>query len=84
MGVCAFRSIVTTGDIRNFHQGPPWLYPKYVRFSKSDITNVWNHKQFQGGGINGGASTTLGSSNFVNVASGYDPRTIQLALRVYF
>ena len=48
------------------------------------MTNVLNHMQFQGDDIDGGVSTTFGSSNVAKVTSAYDPRTIRLALRVSF
>lgn len=51
---------------------------------RAEFFNVWNHTQFQGDDINGGVSTTFGSSNFGKVTSAYDPRTIQLALKASF
>jgi hypothetical protein len=46
------------------------VIPEIRPFPESDITNVWNHTQIQGDGI--------------NVTSAYDPRTIQLAMKVSF
>ena len=51
---------------------------------RAEFFNVWNHTQFQSDDIYGGVSTTFGSTNFGKVTSAYDPRTIQLALKVSF
>ena len=51
---------------------------------RAEFFNLWNHTQFQGDTINGGISTNLGASNFGAVTSAYDPRIIQLALKLYF
>jgi hypothetical protein len=51
---------------------------------RAEFFNVWNHTQFQGDTQNGGISTNFGASNFGAVTSAYDPRTIQLALKLSF
>ncbi len=51
---------------------------------RAEFFNVWNHTQFIGDSINNGISTNFGASNFGQVTSAYDPRTIQLALKLYF
>jgi hypothetical protein len=89
----------TWGDTpANFVRGPGrdnWnlsLYKNFV-FSeargsnlqfRAEFFNIWNHTQFQGDTRNGGISTNLGASNFGQVTNAYDPRTIQLALKLSF
>ncbi len=51
---------------------------------RAEFFNVWNHTQFIGNAIQGGISNNLGASNFGQVTSANDPRTIQLALKLYF
>jgi hypothetical protein len=51
---------------------------------RAEFFNVWNHTQFEGDNNNGGISRNLGASNFGAVTSAYDPRTIQLALKLFF
>jgi hypothetical protein len=83
---------------RNFVRGPGrdnWnlsLYKNFV-FSeargsnlqfRAEFFNVWNHTQFQGDTQNGGISTNFGASNFGAVTNAYDPRVIQLALKLFF
>jgi hypothetical protein len=51
---------------------------------RAEFFNVWNHTQFQGDNNNGGISRNLGASNFGAVTSAYDPRVIQLALKLFF
>jgi hypothetical protein len=51
---------------------------------RAEFFNVWNHTQFQGDNNNGGISKNLGASNFGAVTSAYDPRVIQLALKLFF
>ena len=51
---------------------------------RAEFFNIWNHTQFQGDTQNGGISTNLGASNFGHVTQAYDPRIIQLALKLYF
>jgi hypothetical protein len=55
----------------------------YLQF-RAEFFNVWNHTQFQGDTQNGGISTNLGASNFGAVTNAYDPRVIQLALKLFF
>jgi hypothetical protein len=54
---------------------------------RAEFFNVWNHTQWNGNQVlNGGQgiSTNLGASNFGQVTQAYDPRTIQLALKLSF
>lgn len=51
---------------------------------RAEFFNLWNHPQWVGDEQNGGISTNLGSSNFGQVTSAYDPRVIQLGLKLYF
>jgi hypothetical protein len=51
---------------------------------RAEFYNIWNHTQFQGDNQNGGISDNFGASNFGHVTNAYDPRTIQLALKLYF
>ena len=51
---------------------------------RAEFFNGWNHTQFQGDSFNGGISTNLGASNFGAVTNAYDPRTIQLGLKLLF
>jgi Carboxypeptidase regulatory-like domain len=51
---------------------------------RAEFFNVWNHTQFQGDNNNGGISKNLGASNFGAVTNAYDPRVIQLALKLFF
>ena len=51
---------------------------------RAEFFNVWNHPQWVGDTLNGGISTNYGASNFGAVTSAYDPRTIQLALKLSF
>jgi len=51
---------------------------------RAEFFNIWNHTQFQGDTQNGGVSTNFGASNFGHVTQAYDPRIIQLALKLYF
>jgi hypothetical protein len=51
---------------------------------RAEFFNIWNHTQFQGDTLNGGISTNLGASNFGHVTAAYDPRIIQLALKLNF
>jgi len=50
---------------------------------RADAFNVWNHTQFKGD-MNGGISTNLGASNFGQVTSAFDPRTLQLGAKLIF
>jgi Carboxypeptidase regulatory-like domain len=51
---------------------------------RAEFFNVWNHTQFQANVVNGGISNNFGSSSFGQVQSTWDPRIIQLALKLYF
>jgi len=51
---------------------------------RAEFFNIWNHPQWIGDAVNGGISTNLGSGNFGQVTSAYDPRVIQLALKFTF
>ncbi len=51
---------------------------------RAEFFNIWNHTQWQGDNQNGGISTNYGASNFGAVTNAYDPRTIQLALKLFF
>jgi hypothetical protein len=51
---------------------------------RAEFFNVWNHTQWIGNSQLGGISTNFGSSNFGAVTGAYDPRTIQLALKLSF
>ena len=51
---------------------------------RAEVFNIWNHTQFQGDTINNGISTNFGASDFGQVKNAYDPRTIQLGLKLYF
>ena len=51
---------------------------------RAEFFNIWNHTQWIGDNQNGGISTNYGASNFGAVTSAYDPRTIQLALKLFF
>jgi hypothetical protein len=51
---------------------------------RAEFFNIWNHPQWVGDILNGGISTTYGAGNFGAVTSAYDPRTIQLALKLSF
>ena len=51
---------------------------------RAEFFNIWNHTQFQGDTQNGGVSTNFGASNFGHVTAAYDPRIVQLALKLYF
>jgi len=56
---------------------------------RAESFNTWNHTQFGGSGQGGpgsgqGISTSFGSSNFGHVTSAFDPRVIQLGLKVIY
>lgn len=51
---------------------------------RAEFFNVWNHTQWIGNSVLNGISTNLGASDFGQVKSAYDPRTIQLALKLSF
>jgi len=61
---------------------------------RAEFFNVWNHTQFQGNTVAGGISTNFNTNcnsstgancgNFGAITSAYDPRIIQLALKLNF
>ena len=51
---------------------------------RAEFFNVWNHTQFIGNSALNGISTNLGAGDFGKVTGAYDPRTIQLALKLSF
>ena len=51
---------------------------------RAEFFNIWNHTQWIGDNQNGGISTNYGRQQFRAVTSAYDPRTIQLALKLFF
>ncbi len=57
---------------------------------RAETFNIWNHTQFrgdaQGGGIGTGFNVAPGNpnTNFGQVTSAYDPRTLQLGVKVIF
>ena len=60
---------------------------------RAEFFNIWNHTQWQGDNQNGGISTNASflkdgsldpTSNFGHVTNAYDPRVIQLALKLFF
>jgi hypothetical protein len=54
---------------------------------RAEFFNVWNHTQWNGNQIlNGGQgiSSNFGASDFGQVKAAYDPRTVQLALKLTF
>ncbi|HTP67784.1 MAG TPA: carboxypeptidase regulatory-like domain-containing protein [Dongiaceae bacterium] len=64
----------------------------YLQF-RAEFFNIWNHTQFQGGAWNGGVNASASfdntgtlktSNNFGKITTTYDPRIIQLALKLYF
>ncbi len=51
---------------------------------RAESFNTWNHTQFGGPGQNGGISTNLGATNFGAVTAAWDPRVIQLGLKLIY
>jgi hypothetical protein len=51
---------------------------------RAEFFNVWNHTQYQGDTANGGIGTNVGAGNFGQLTSAYDPRTLQLGLKLIF
>ena len=51
---------------------------------RAEFFNVWNHTQFIGNSALNGISRNLGAGDFGKVTGAYDPRTIQLALKLSF
>jgi hypothetical protein len=51
---------------------------------RAEFFNIFNHPQWFADTLNGGISNNLGASNFGAITTAYDPRIIQLALKLYF
>jgi hypothetical protein len=51
---------------------------------RAEFYNIWNHPQLVGDENNNGISRNFGASNFGAVTNAYDPRVIQLALKLNF
>lgn len=51
---------------------------------RADAFNIWNHTQFKGAVQGGGIGSQFGGSNFGQITSAYDPRTLQLGAKVVF
>jgi len=83
---------------RNFVRGPGrdnWSLSLFKNFwfnqergsnlqFRAEFFNVWNHTQFIGNGQLNGISNNLGAGDFGKVTGAYDPRTIQLALKLSY
>jgi len=46
--------------------------------------NIWNHPQFEGNANLGGLGNNFGGGNFGQITSAYDPRELQLGLKLKF
>jgi hypothetical protein len=46
--------------------------------------NIWNHPQFEGNANLGGLGSNFGAGNFGQITSAYDPRELQLGLKLMF
>jgi len=51
---------------------------------RADAFNVFNHTQFRGDIQGGGISTALGNGDFGQITSAFDPRQLQLGLKLSF
>jgi len=51
---------------------------------RAEAFNAFNHPQFQGNANTGGLGNNFGSGNFGQITSAYDPRELQLALKLKF
>jgi hypothetical protein len=51
---------------------------------RAEAFNLWNHPQFEGNANTGGLGNNFGSGNFGQITSAYDPRELQLALKLKF
>jgi len=51
---------------------------------RAEFFNIWNHTQFKASEYDGGISGNYGSSNFGQITQAWDPRIMQLALKLYF
>jgi hypothetical protein len=82
---------------RNYVRGPGrdnWSLSLFKNFPfnergsnlqfRAEFFNVWNHTQLIGNAAQGGISRNFGAGDFGKVTGAYDPRTIQLALKLSF
>jgi hypothetical protein len=46
--------------------------------------NIWNHPQFEANANLGGLGNNFGAANFGQITSAYDPRELQLGLKLIF
>ena len=51
---------------------------------RAEFFNIWNHTQLRADTVNGGASVNLGAGDFGKITNTFDPRIIQLALKLNF
>ena len=51
---------------------------------RAEFFNIWNHTQWKADSINGGINNTFGGGGFGAITSAYDPRIVQLALKLYY
>jgi hypothetical protein len=51
---------------------------------RAEAFNIWNHPQFEGNSNLGGLGNNFGAGNFGQITSAYDPRELQLGLKVKF
>jgi hypothetical protein len=51
---------------------------------RAESFNTWNHTQFRGDIQGGGISNALGASDFGQVTAAFDPRQLQLGLKLIF
>ncbi len=51
---------------------------------RAEAFNIWNHPQWEGNANTGGIGTNFGSSNFGQITNAFDPRELQLALKLIF
>jgi hypothetical protein len=94
--VVANPSLATYGTLpRNYFRGPSYVNFDLALSKTTTITelltlefraeffNVFNHANFENPGING-SGVNITSDSFGQITSTYDPRIIQLALRLSF
>ena len=51
---------------------------------RAEAFNIWNHPQFEGNANTGGLGNNFGSGSFGQITSAYDPRELQLGLKLKF